>query len=83
MGGFNGTDPAPAQAESVRDVEDGRTHYFIEGSRFPGRADPSVTSAAIIEWVVHRFPAIAADGTVLYDLTLPQISQPAHSPSQR
>ena len=83
VGGFNGTDPSPTTAQFVRDVEDGRIHYFIEGRPLMGRADPSSVSADITEWVAERFPAIAVDGTVLYDLTMPQISQPAHSPSQR
>lgn len=90
VGGFNGTDPSPTLEEFIRDVDEGRIHYFIQGRTLMGRwgaaglGESGGDSAAITDWVESRFPAQTVEGAVLYDLTQPaDTSHSAHSSGQR
>ena len=87
VGGFNGTDPSPTLDGFIRDVSEGRIHYFIQGRvMMMGKpeTDASRASAAIRDWVDAHFAPQTVDGTVVYDLTrTAPISQPAHSSGQR
>ena len=70
IGGFNGTDPAPALPQFQRMVAAGEIHWFIGGP--PGAWLPGGQAAhAISRWVEDRFPSTEVDGRTLYDLSVP------------
>ncbi|HEV7931325.1 MAG TPA: glycosyltransferase family 39 protein [Actinomadura sp.] len=77
VGGFNGTDPAPAPARFQRYVAAGRIHYFIGdgmigGPRAGGGGGGSDYARRIAEWVRTHFTATTVAGTTVYDLTRPR-----------
>jgi hypothetical protein len=78
VGGFNGTDPAPAPARFQEYVAAGRIHYFVgDGmTRGPragaGGGGGSDYARRIAEWVRTRFTATTIAGTTVYDLTRPR-----------
>lgn len=78
VGGFSGTDPAPALAAFEQMVAAHEVHYFVAGGGFGGgagafarggRADSD--SAQITSWVESHFTAETVGGTTVYDLTAP------------
>lgn len=75
VGGFNGTDPAPALADFQAIVADGRIHYFLGArSMFAGRGGDtggSREATEITEWVKALYAPERVDGVVVYDLTKP------------
>ncbi|MEV0676229.1 glycosyltransferase family 39 protein [Actinosynnema sp. NPDC050436] len=68
VGGFNGTDPAPALGEFQALVRSGQVHYFLGGAGMPAETG-SDASARIAEWVADTFTARTVGGVVTYDLT--------------
>jgi 4-amino-4-deoxy-L-arabinose transferase-like glycosyltransferase len=68
IGGFNGTDDAPALAEFERMVAAGEIHYFVGANQasFGGGSGPA---AQITAWVRARFRAETVGGETVYDLT--------------
>ncbi|GAB13727.1 putative glycosyltransferase [Arthrobacter globiformis NBRC 12137] len=68
VGGFNGTDPAPALEEFQQLVADGKIHYFIGGSMMQGETG-SDAAARISEWVAANFQAETIGGATVYDLS--------------
>ncbi len=69
IGGFNGTDPAPALAQFERYVAAGRIHYFITSNGGgPGDGGTGTTASEITTWVEAHFKAQTIDGETLYDL---------------
>ncbi|ATL66473.1 glycosyltransferase family 39 protein [Nocardia terpenica] len=73
VGGFSGSDPAPALAQFQKYVADHRIHYFI-GSRFGGGGPGRTNSVAsqINRWVTDTFTPTTVDGVTVYDLTAPK-----------
>jgi 4-amino-4-deoxy-L-arabinose transferase-like glycosyltransferase len=67
IGGFNGTDDAPALAEFERMVAAGQIHYFVGASQasFGGGSGPA---AQITAWVRAHFTAETVGGQTVYDL---------------
>jgi 4-amino-4-deoxy-L-arabinose transferase-like glycosyltransferase len=79
VGGFNGTDPAPAPARFQQYVAAGRIHYFVgdgmtRGPRAGNGAGKGASHYAehIGEWVRTHFAATTIGGTTVYDLTRPR-----------
>jgi 4-amino-4-deoxy-L-arabinose transferase-like glycosyltransferase len=68
IGGFNGTDDAPALAEFERMVAAGEIHYFVGANQasFGGGSGPA---AQISTWVRAHFTAETVGGVTVYDLT--------------
>ena len=70
VGGFNGTDPAPALDEFVRLVLAKRIHYFIVTSPIHedkwGHLD---TAGLIQQWVQRTFTPVPVGRVEVYDLT--------------
>jgi 4-amino-4-deoxy-L-arabinose transferase-like glycosyltransferase len=72
VGGFNGTDPAPALEAFRALVADGRIHYFIESRIMASSRTAHGGSAAAVDiaaWVAHTYAPRTVGGTVVYDLT--------------
>jgi 4-amino-4-deoxy-L-arabinose transferase-like glycosyltransferase len=67
IGGFNGTDPAPALAEFEAMVAKHEIHYYVgeSGNSFGGGAG----SSSIASWVAAHFKAETVGGVTVYDLT--------------
>jgi len=72
IGGFNGTDPAPALAAFEADVRAGRIHYFIPGGFGRGAG----VAGQITSWVESNFGTKSIGGATFYDLTAP-LTNPA------
>jgi 4-amino-4-deoxy-L-arabinose transferase-like glycosyltransferase len=69
IGGFNGTDPAPALGQFQQYVAAGEIHYFIAGGGFgAGQNQGASLSAQIASWVESNFTAESISGTTVYNL---------------
>jgi hypothetical protein len=73
VGGFNGSDPAPALAQFQQLVGLGRIHYFIAGGGGlgGGPGGGSGSASQISSWVGQHFTARTVGGVTVYDLTAP------------
>jgi hypothetical protein len=70
IGGFNGTDPAPALAQFERYVEEHKIHYFV-GTNADSFGGGSGDAAAITKWVASHFRSQTVGGEKVYNLTQP------------
>jgi 4-amino-4-deoxy-L-arabinose transferase-like glycosyltransferase len=68
IGGFNGSDPAPALAEFKELVAAGEIHYFV-GANSSSFGGGTGSAAQITSWVAGHFTAKAVGGVTVYDLT--------------
>ena len=69
IGGFNGTDPYPTQAEFEKLVADHEVHYYVgQGNESFGGGQGS---SAIAQWVAAHFTKETVGGETVYDLTKP------------
>jgi hypothetical protein len=69
IGGFNGSDPAPALAEFESIVAKDEIHYYVgRGAESFGGGSGS---SAIASWVAAHFKAQTVGGVTVYDLTTP------------
>ncbi|MGW5317975.1 hypothetical protein [Nocardia thailandica] len=72
IGGFSGSDPAPALEQFQRYVADGDIHYFLAGGSGGGPGGSGTTEGSrITAWVREHYTAVEVDGVTLYDLTRP------------
>jgi hypothetical protein len=73
VGGFSGTDPAPALAQFQQMDAAHQVHYFVAGGAGGGggggRAQSN--SAQVTAWVEAHFAAKTVGGGTVYDLTAP------------
>jgi 4-amino-4-deoxy-L-arabinose transferase-like glycosyltransferase len=74
LGGFNGSDPSPPQADFEQMVVAGKIHYFIVAAsdEDSGPEDPSTrlnNSGLIQQWVESNFTPTHFGQIALYDLT--------------
>ena len=71
IGGFNGTDPAPALAAFERYVSEGDIHYFIAGGGFGAGQGLTGTDDAgqIASWVESHYAAETIGGVTVYNLS--------------
>jgi 4-amino-4-deoxy-L-arabinose transferase-like glycosyltransferase len=70
IGGFNGTDPAPALAQFERYVAEHKIHYFV-GTNADSFGGGSGDAAAITKWVASHFRSQTVGGEKVYNLTQP------------
>jgi 4-amino-4-deoxy-L-arabinose transferase-like glycosyltransferase len=73
IGGFTGSDPAPALAQFQADVASGQVRYFVaptggRGGGFGGGRGGVGTT--ITQWVQQHYTATTVGGESVYDLTL-------------
>jgi 4-amino-4-deoxy-L-arabinose transferase-like glycosyltransferase len=68
IGGFNGSDPAPALADFKKLVAAGEIHYFV-GANSSSFGGGTGSAAQITSWVAGHFTATAVGGVTVYDLT--------------
>jgi hypothetical protein len=73
IGGFNGTDNAPALAEFQRLVSQHKIHYFV-GSNAHSFGGGSGAASAISSWVARHFTSRTVGGETVYNLTQPRTS---------
>jgi hypothetical protein len=77
VGGFNGTDPAPALGQFQRLVATNRIHYFIRdrmmmiAGRWGASSGGSREAADIAQWVEKNYTPVVMDGVIVYDLSAP------------
>ena len=73
IGGFSGSDPAPALAGFQRMVAAHQVHYFVAGGGFAGGFARGTGSdaAQITSWVESQFKAQSVGGETVYDLAAP------------
>ena len=70
IGGFNGSDPAPALDEFKSFVEEGLVRYYISSEGMGGgQMGGSNAAEEIAEWVSANFEALTIDGVTVYDLS--------------
>jgi 4-amino-4-deoxy-L-arabinose transferase-like glycosyltransferase len=68
IGGFNGTDPAPALAQFEKYVADHDIHYFV-GANSDSFGGGSGDAAQITSWVEAHFHAETVGGETVYNLS--------------
>jgi 4-amino-4-deoxy-L-arabinose transferase-like glycosyltransferase len=68
IGGFNGTDPAPALAQFEKYVSGHDIHYFV-GANSDSFGGGSGDAAQITSWVEAHFHAETVGGETVYDLS--------------
>jgi hypothetical protein len=82
IGGFSGSDPAPALTEFQQMVTSHEVHYFVAGAGAfaagglggagaAARGGTGSDAAQITSWVESHFTAKSVGGTTVYDLTAP------------
>jgi hypothetical protein len=82
IGGFSGSDPAPALTEFQQMVTSHEVHYFVAGAGgfaagglggagATARDGAGSDAAQITSWVESHFTAKSVGGTTVYDLTAP------------
>jgi len=70
IGGFNGTDPAPAPDQFLRLTLSKRIHYFIVTNPIHEDIWGHLDSAALIQqWVQRNFTPMRVAGVLVYDLS--------------
>jgi 4-amino-4-deoxy-L-arabinose transferase-like glycosyltransferase len=77
IGGFTGSDPAPALAQFEKLVSAHEIHYFVSsgtgaGTGAGGPGGSSGSGSRITTWVKAHFTARTVGGMTVYDLTTPE-----------
>ena len=72
IGGFSGSDPAPALTQFEKLVSEHEIHYFVASGTGTGAGGPaggSGSGSQITAWVKAHFTAKTVGGMTVYDLT--------------
>jgi 4-amino-4-deoxy-L-arabinose transferase-like glycosyltransferase len=74
IGGFNGSDDAPALAQFQEWVQEGLVRYFIAGNGMGGgmgggSSTGSTSASEITSWVESAYTSTTVGGVTVYDLT--------------